>query len=199
MKNMKKLTALLLALVMVFAMSVNAFAATNATASLTVSYGGSPLLDETVEVTSGMTAKSMLDLYQEYLELKWYPVTNVNPNPAFGSTAYVVDTIYSTGSEPVGAASGISAQFWSAMYPGYGIEYTETVGGETIYHFIYVGNDWEFTVNGVKPVDPVYKDADGNPYQLYMDQYTVKAGDEVVLDYCETVTRWTDTYNWLTE
>ena len=196
--KMRKLTAVILALVMVFAMSVNAFAATNATASLTVSYGGEPLLEETVDVTSGMTAKDMLDKYKDYLELVWSPVTNVNPNPAFASTAYIVDEIYGTGSEPVGAASGISAQFWSSTYPGYGIEYTETVGEETVYHFIYVGNDWQFTVNGQKPVDPVYKDSDGNNYQLYMDQYVVNANDEVVLDYAETVTRWTGTYNWLT-
>ena len=65
--KMKKFTAVILALVMVFAMSANAFAATNATASLTVSYDGEPLLEETVNVTSGMTAKAMLDQYQDFL------------------------------------------------------------------------------------------------------------------------------------
>ena len=196
--KMKKFTAVILALVMVFAMSANAFAATNATASLTVSYDGVPLLEETVNVTSGMTAKDMLDQYQDYLELEWSTVPNLNPNPAFASTAYIVNTIYGTGSAPVGADSGIPAQFWSSAYPGYGIEYTETVNGETVYHFIYVGNDWQFTVNGEMPVDPVYTDSDGNNYQLYVDQYAVNANDEVVLNYAETVTRWTGTDNWLT-
>ena len=109
-----------------------------------------------------------------------------------------MNTIYGTGSAPVGADSGIPAQFWSSAYPGYGIEYTETVNGETVYHFIYVGNDWQFTVNGEMPVDPVYTDSDGNNYQLYVDQYVVNANDEVVLNYAETVTRWTGTVNWLT-
>ena len=87
--KMKKFTAVILALVMVFAMSANAFAATNATASLTVSYDGEPLLEETVNVTSGMTAKAMLDQYQDYLDLVWGTVPNLNPNPAFSSTAYM--------------------------------------------------------------------------------------------------------------
>ena len=64
---MKKFTSVILALAMVFAMSANAFASANATASLTVSYDGVPLLEETVNVTSGMTAKDMLDQYQDYL------------------------------------------------------------------------------------------------------------------------------------
>lgn len=47
-------------------------------------------------------------------------------------------------------------------------------------------------------MDPVYTDSDGNNYQLYVDQYVVNANDEVVLNYAETVTRWTGTDNWLT-
>ena len=67
MKNLKKLTALLLALVMVFALSVSAFAATTGTATLTVSYGGEPLLVATVP--SGQTAKAALDEHADELEL----------------------------------------------------------------------------------------------------------------------------------
>lgn len=198
MKKMNKFVSMLLVVAMIFAMSISAFAATNSTATIEVSYAGVDLLEETaVTITSGMTAKDVLDQYEDYLELNWASVTNVNPNPAFGSTAYVVDTIYNTGSEPVGAASGITAQFWSSDYPGYGIEYTETVNNETVYHFIYVGNDWEFTVNGNKPLDPVYTDENGDHYQLYMDQYVVQSGDAIVVNYGEVVTRWEGTYNWL--
>lgn len=191
MKTAKKLTALLLAVVMVLAMSVSAFAANTSTATLTVTYGGEPLLDESVTLTSGMTAKDVADQYADLLELEWKTVGNLNPN--FGSTAYVVDTIYGVGSNPLGADSGITAQFWSAAYPGYGIEYTEVVDGETVYHFIYVGEDWEFTVNGAKPTDS------SNGYQLYMDQYTVQAGDAITVDYVQQVERWTGTSNWMTE
>lgn len=189
MKTAKKLTALLLAVVMVLAMSVSAFAVTTSTATLQVYYGGEALLNETVSLTSGMTAKDVADQYKGALELEWKAVSNLNPN--FGSTAYVVDTIYGVGSNPLGADSGITAQFWSSAYPGYGIESTEIVNGETVYHFIYVGEDWEFTVNNAKPTDS------SNGYQLYMDQYTVQAGDQIVVNYTQQVERWTGTSNWL--
>lgn len=189
MRTAKKLTALLLAVIMVFAMSVSAFAVTTSTATLQVYYGGEALLNETVSLTSGMTAKDVADQYKAALELEWKAVSNLNPN--FGSTAYVVDTIYGVGSNPLGADSGITAQFWSSAYPGYGIESTEIVNGETVYHFIYVGEDWEFTVNNAKPTDS------SNGYQLYMDQYTVQAGDQIVVNYTQQVERWTGTSNWL--
>lgn len=189
MRTAKKLTALLLAVIMVFAMSVSAFAVTTGTATLQVYYGGEALVNETVSLTSGMTAKDVADQYKDVLELEWKAVSNLNPN--FGSTAYVVDTIYGVGSNPLGADSGITAQFWSSAYPGYGIESTEIVNGETVYHFIYVGEDWEFTVNNAKPTDS------SNGYQLYMDQYTVQAGDQIVVNYTQQVERWTGTSNWL--
>lgn len=199
MKTAKKLTALLLAVVMVLAMSVSAFAATTSTATIQVIYGGEPVLDVepvSFDITANMTAKDALDQYVDILGHEWKTVANLNPNPAFGSTAYVVDTILGVGSEPVGSDSGIVAD-WSEDYPGYGVESTETVNGETVYHFIYVGNDWEFTVNGNVPTDPNYSMDDGTAYQLYMDQYAVQAGDAIVVEYTQQIVRWTDTVNWL--
>lgn len=199
MKTAKKVTALLLAVVMVLALSVSAFAATNSTATLQVYYGGVGLLGDdpvTITLTSGMTAKGALDLYADDLMLEWKTVSNLNPR--FGDTpAHAIDTIYGYGSSPVGSESGISAQFWSAAYPGYGIEYTETVNGETVYHFIYVGDDWQFTVNGSVPTDPDYSMADGTPYQYYMDQYTVQSDDVIAVSYERQIERWTGTTNWL--
>lgn len=192
MVKMKKLLSLALALVMVLSLSVSAFATNNGTATLQVYYGGEGLLGTdpvTINITSGMTAKDALNLYADGLMLEWKTVSNLNPN--FGETAYVIDTIYGVGSSPVGSGSGISAQFWSAAYPGYGIEYTETVDGETVYHFIYVGDDWAFTVGGEKPEDAT------NGYQLYMDQYTVQGGDVIAVTYERQIERWTGTTNWL--
>lgn len=198
MKKTRKILALLLVVVMVFAMSVSAFAAPSTTVSLNVTAWGESLHTDTVEIKTGMTAKDVLDTADSLLELKWKSVPNLNPNPAFGKTAFAIDTIYNTGSNPIGAQSGIKAQFWSTQYPGYGIEYTEIVNGETVYHFIYVGEDWQFTVNGEKPIDPDFTDSNGEPYQLYMDQYEVQPGDQIAVDYVQEVTRWTDTSNWIT-
>ena len=58
MKTAKKVTALLLAVVMVLAMSVSAFAVTTSTATIQVIYGGEPVLDAepvSFEITTGMT------------------------------------------------------------------------------------------------------------------------------------------------
>lgn len=199
MKTAKKLTALLLAVVMVLAMSVSAFAATTSTATIQVIYGGEPVLDAkpiSFEITTGMTAKDALDQYADMLELTWKTVPSTNPG--FGSTAYAVDTILGVGSEPVGSASGIPAVHWSDTYAGYGLEYSEGTGDDTVYHFIYVGDDWKFTVNGSVPLDPDHTLDDGvTPYQYYMDQYTVQAGDAIVVEHTRQIERWTGTSDWI--
>lgn len=191
MKSIRKLTAILLAVVMVFAMNVGAFA-TNATATIQVYNGTStyiPAGNTTFTITSGMTAKDALDLYATALSLTWKEVTNYNTN--FAGSGYVVDTIRGVGSEPVGSDSDIDALYWSDDFPGYGIESKETVDGITVYHFIYVGDDWQFTVNGTKPVDSA------NGYELYMNQYTVQSGDRIAVSYVRQIERWTGTDNWL--
>ena len=197
---MKKILSLALALVLVLSMSVSAFATNNGTATIQVIYGGEPVLDTepvTFEITAGMTAKDALDQYSDILENTWETVANENPNPAFGSTAKIIDTIIGVGSEPLGAASGIDADYWSTTYAGYGLEYTTGTGDDTVYHYIYVGNDWGYTVNGSKPTDPNYSMADGTPYEYYMDQYTVQAGDVIVVEYLQQTERWTDTTDWI--
>ena len=194
MKTARKLTALLLAVVMVLAMSVSAFAATTSTATIQVIYGGEPVLDAkpiSFEITTGMTAKDALDQYADMLELTWKTVPSTNPG--FGSTAYAVDTILGVGSEPV-----IPAVYWSTTYAGYGLEYSEGTGDDTVYHFIYVGDDWKFTVNGSVPLDPDHTLDDGvTPYQYYMDQYTVQAGDVIVVEHTRQIERWTGTSDWI--
>ena len=195
MKTAKKLTALLLAVVMVLAMSVSAFAATTSTATIQVIYGGEPVLDAE-PVSFEITAKDALDQYTDILENTWKVVPSTNPG--FGSTAYAVDTILGVGSEPVGSASGIHAVYWSTTYAGYGLEYSEGTGDDTVYHFIYVGDDWKFTVNGSVPLDPDHTLDDGvTPYQYYMDQYTVQAGDAIVVEHTRQIERWTGTSDWI--
>lgn len=139
MRTAKKLTALLLAVVMVLAMSVSAFATDNSTATLKVSVIGFADPDRTVTLTGTTTVKDAIDQYASELAPVWKTVTNSNPN--FGATAYVAETIYGEGTTPIGSDSGITAQFWSSQYPGYGIESTETTSEGTLYHYIYVDAD----------------------------------------------------------
>lgn len=190
MRTAKKLTALLLAVIMVFAMSVSAFAANTGTATLKVSILGYAEPDRSVTLNGTTTVKDAIDQYASELAPVWKTVTNYNPN--FGDTAYVAETIYGEGTTPLGADSGITAQFWSTQYPGYGIEYTETTSEGTLYHYIYVGYDWVYTVNGDTPVDAT------NGYQLYMDQCTLTSGDTIELTYDLQTTTWTSYDYWLT-
>ncbi len=112
----------------------------------------------------------------------WKKVSNLNPT--YGPTAYVLEELLGATANPTGADSGIPAQFWSASHPGYGIESVDGVGENAVYHYIYVGEDWGYTVNGVKPIDP------NTGYELYMDQYQIQPNDVVIVDYNQVVLRW---------
>lgn len=192
MKNVKKLSALLLALVMAFAMSATALAVSNGTATIDVYVDGEYYFSLDASVGTNTTVKDALDQNVDMLATEWDTVTNYNPN--FGATGQVARTIMGAGTDPVGADSGITAQFWSSAYPGYGIEYTSLDNeGNTVYHFIYAGYDWVYEVNGETPVD------ESNGYQLYMDQCYLDDGDVITLSYDLQVSRWEDTYNWMTE
>ncbi len=195
MKTVRKLTTLLLVLAMIFSVSVSAFAAPASTATLVVSYYGYELLDPspvTLAITSGMTAKDALDQYISSLTPIWRTVSYPNTE----SLDYVIDTISGISNDPIGAASGIPAQFWSTAYPGYGIEYTETVNGETVYHFIYVGEEWRFTVNGNVPMDCTAVTERFFP-ESFMNRYLVQPGDVLSVSYELFVHRWTGTTNFL--
>lgn len=195
MKTVRKLTTLLLVLTMIFSVSVSASAAPASTATLQVNYYGEALLDPSpaaITIAGGMTAKDALDLYADDLMLAWRAACY----PYAEREDYVIDVIYGYGSNPIGADFGISAQFWSTVYPGYGIEYTETVNGKTIYHFIYVGEEWHFTVNGVEPEDCTAVTDRFFP-ESFMNRYLVQAGDVIVVNYETRIERWTGTANFL--
>lgn len=195
MKTVRKLTILLLVLAMIFSVSVSAFAAPASTATLQILYGGEPVLDvEPVafEITANMTAKDAVDMFADTLEHTW--TSSVFPGSS--TTDYVIDTILGISNEPVGADSGIHAEFWSTAYPGYGIEYVENANGETVYHYIYVGYEWSFAVNGVVPENCTQVGYRFFPEYL-LNRYTVQPGDSLGISYDLTIHRWTDTSYWL--
>lgn len=184
MKKTNKFVTLLLAVVMVFAMSVSAFAAPANGVTFDIQAYGETILGEAPDVIgANMSVKDAIDACAPILgDPVWIEVGNLNPT--YGSTAYVLKEVMGITCMPVGADSGISAQFWSAAYPGYGIESVDGVGENAVYHYIYVGDDWGFTVNGAKPVDPV------TGYEIYMDQYQIQPNDVVIIDYHQVVERW---------
>lgn len=192
MKKFKQATSLILALVMVLCLSISAFATNNSTASIVVTVLGEEQFTLPVTVAVGMTVKDALDQNEETLETVWKVVPNTNPNIS-ATTAYAAETICGFGTDPQGAASGITAQFWSTKYPGYGIESMTVTSDKTVYHYIYAGYDWVYTVNGNTPVDST------NGYELYMDQCYITAGDTIELNYDLQITRWDSEDYWLTE
>lgn len=198
MPKTKKLLALALVLVMMFSLSISAFATNNGTATIDVLMEGVTLFEngpETILFSSDTTVKDVLDeYYADYLELQWKSVINENPRFTVGSTAYVIESIYGTESVGTPNAEGVTAQFWSSAYPGYGIVSTELVDGKTLYHYVYAGYDWEFKVNGVHPTDPTYTMADGTAYEYYADQYTIQNGDVITIEYTYQVIYW-DSYD----
>lgn len=193
MKTVRKLTTLLLVLAMIFSVSVSASATPASTATLQINYYGEALLNPspvTFTVTSGMTAKDALELYADEIDLVWAL------SAAGSGYDYAVDTIFGIGMEPIGSDSGITAQFWSTTYPGYGIEYTETVDGETVYHFIYAGEEWRFFVNGIMP-EECWQIGSRLMQEQFLNRYTLQAGDVLSVEYMQIVHRWTGTTNFL--
>ena len=195
MKTVRKLTILLLVLSMIFSVSVSASAAPASAATLQILYEGQAVLDvEPVafEITANMTAKDAVDMFADVLEHTWTP----SVFPGSSTTDYVIDTILGIGSEPVGADSGIPAVLWSATYPGYGLEYTEGTGDDAVYHYIYVGYEWRFTVNGTVPENCAQVGYRSFP-EYPLNRYIIQPGDALVVEYSLLVERWTANYNWL--
>lgn len=193
MKTTKKLASLFFALVMVFSLCASAGATNAQTATLTVSYCSELLLNESISTTAGMTAKDAVDLFADVLKVEWAALNY----SCSSTTDYVIDTILGVSNEPVGADSGIQAEFWSTTYPGYGIEYVENANGETVYHYIYVGYEWSFAANGVVPENCTQVGDRFFPEYL-LNRYTVQPGDSLEISYDLTIHRWTDTSFWLT-
>lgn len=192
MKTARKLTTLLLVLAMLFSLCASAGAANAQTATLTVTYGGEVLLDETI--STGITAKSALDEYVDFLELEW---TTLN-YPSSSTTDYAISAIYGISNEPAGVVPGIQVVFWSTTHPGYGLEYTETIDDKLVYHYIYVGYEWNFTVNGAVPENCTQVGDRFIPEYL-LNRYIIQPGDSLNINYDFIVHRWESKSNLLTD
>ena len=187
MKKFKKLMAMLVAMVMVLSMSMTAFAAENETsadgvATVKINGSGSTITFSTAanitvqqalinaktsDIITTLDWKSVSD-WQD-ASITHYALIQINDDIAeTGTSADLVNTAFSSLTE-ANAVAG---------HPGY---YLASQSGNT-YHYVYVGYDWTYKVNGNEVYD-------------YMCCHTINAGDTVTVTYALTVSDWTQEYS----
>ncbi len=196
MKKARKLSALLLALVMVFGLSVSAFAAEADQVTIRVYLDGKeqqiPSRIEPVNISAGDTVESAVkDAFPENVDSTWSGswMTSLLGR---GSEPYVADPscfdeygFYvgtDTTLDQYAAEHGGVMMDGSMLSPGYYFTNDN--------YTMYLGSDWTFMVDyaddGVDgPVIPGRPDASapGGFYQYTMGETTLKAGDVVYLYY----------------
>lgn len=186
MKKLKKLTAIVLSMMMILSLGATAFAAGKSDATIEYYVDGEYYFSE--EVDSGISVMAALKA-SDQVEADFGPeFTDINGNPA-----YVLNSMMGAGSEPGdGPTSGVAAEAWSTVNPGYGLMSTVTGadGAITAYNYVYVGYDWVYSV----------KDAAGNAVDVsdkYMNQYIIQSGDTIVLEYNPQEVYWTTAEPWM--
>lgn len=181
MKTTRRVFTLVLALMMIFSISVTAFAETT-DAKISYYVDGAPYYD--FNTTSGISVMDALLSDPDAQAVFGPEFTDY-----YGKPAYALLTIMEYGSEPVnGADYGIDAEAWSTVNPGYGLMSVDkdANGNITAYNYVYTGYDWVYSVT----------DANGNSVDvesLYMNQYTIQPGDVVIVDYAFREVYWTQT------
>ena len=204
MKNSKKLVALVLAMVMIFALTASVFAATNSsnsTMNVTITIKGNldastisnPDAIQTVQVcsnktytiTSGSTVyhliKTMSDMNSEYAYgAVWKTVylTDEDGNPTGGTGQALISLSNKIQDTTSDNKTRYTNNTWSSI--GKTIKtVTPSSFGNTLL-CSYEGYDWIYTVNGEEVEDK------------YMDQYVLHAGDSVELTYQYATDSWTE-------
>lgn len=180
MKMAKRILSLVLVLVMFASLSVTAFATTNG-ASLVINVEGEYYFD--LPIDSGISLMAAMQSKADLEAVFTGPFADVN-----GNDAYALTSMMGYGADPLdGPTSGETAEAWSTVNPGYGLVGTSAgENGETVYTYIYVGNDWKYTVKNASG-------ANVDVRSLYTNQYTIQDGDVVTFDYNKQVETWTTT------
>lgn len=196
-KNSKKALSILLALIMVFAFSTNAFAAENDTVTLTLDVEGQSPVTYTVVINDGDTVYDVVDsAVGERAE--WSHADPENP------AAWILMSLDGFESEPY-EAPDFEWEYYAPAYLGSDewldladaklrAKYADSdglglwIGDGTGFsndgpYMAYISHDWTYTVNGETPGYPIDDPELDNFWQYYMNEAPVYAGDDIVLDY----------------
>ena len=183
-RTTRRAFTLVLALMMIFSISVTAFADTT-DAKISYYINGEAYYD--FDTTSGISVMDAL-LSDPDAEAEFGPEFM----DKYNKPAHVLLTMMGASSDPVnGADYGVEAEAWSTANAGYGLVSVDkdADGNITAYNYVYTGYDWMYSVT----------DANGNSVdvdELYMNQYTIQPGDVVIVDYAFRDVYWTQTTPW---
>lgn len=163
-KTFKRLTAILMAMVMVFAMSSSVFATGEKDATINiyiVKDDGTPNFVQSDSVASGQSVYAAIESTLKYYEPKWDSGKDVFD----GSETKYLNTFIGYG--PVNLD-----HYYAADNSGWSKDW-----------------GWLYTVNGVMPSFP-----DNPDHGMAMNQYMIKTGDVIDLVYTLTDTSWDSQY-----
>lgn len=204
-KNNKKALSVLLVLIMIFAFSTTAYAATSGTVELyiedklvkTVTINGTTTVDDVVAANTNVdwtnpspavAAYSPLydsnsPLYGLYNQQVRYikslnDISSAPYEPLPGSLDE--DDYYIPGVDPVLDKADAALAEYGGLLMWYGDGYGFAADWQ---HMIYIGEDWVYTVNGQTPGkvvdDPAYDDY----FQYTMRECLLHSGDSIELNY----------------
>jgi len=197
----KKVLGVLLAVMMLFAMSAPAFANTPGTATISIwidgeLYFGDGGYDDALiaTVSTGTTVKDAIDEYAMLLEPDWDVVAAYDPITRLQTTANaLVSMMYAEspmamGQDGLDILGDETEVTWSTSpyFEGWGLVSADEINNEVVYTYCYSAYAWTFGVNNVEypivleEVDPTDPDAVIVPY---MDQVVLNNGDTVELYY----------------
>lgn len=198
MKNSKKLIALVLAMVMIFALTASALAATNSTMTVYVTIKG-VLSDNELDTVTICTEKDYTITSSSTVYNLIQTLSDTDSPYAHNAVWKTVDIIDTTSGNQTGTAKALTSLSCTTTgnYMGYDATYEYVWGGNsrmvqydivdtfsTIHRGNYVGTDWVYSVKrGDATVEPT----------VYMDQYTLQDGDHVTLTYKYDNFSWSNT------
>ena len=161
-RTMKKGLAIVLALVMVFAMTATAFASTNGTSTINFyivdAATGTGELVDSVTAASGQTLYSCILNNLDYYEPSW---TQGIDEYDHVSTTYYLDSFMGYASMNVDHMYSTTMTNWSRDW------------------------GWVYTVNGAMPAF-----SDNPQHRKAMNQYTIQNGDSIDVAYTRVYTTW---------